>query len=98
MGNADIGVTLIILQVNIVAGFVFFDQVIFQNQGFHFRIGDDVFKINDLLQQGRLFGMIGLRLEVGAHAAAQNCRFSDIEDAVVFILKEIAPRFSRQIL
>ena len=47
-GQADIRIGLIIFQACVVTRMMFLDQIVLQDQRFHFGIRDNVFKIGDL--------------------------------------------------
>ena len=81
-----IWVTFVIFEHHIVVRLVAFNQIVFEDQRFHFGRSDpprDVPHFADhLVDAGRVFGG---RLEVAAHAMAQDKGFTHIENASVLV-------------
>ena len=86
-----IWISLVILEHDIVVGLIALDQVVFEDQGFHFGCGDppgDVPHLGDHFVDAG--GVFGGPLEVAAHARAEDERFAHIERPGVFVPHEIA--------
>ena len=79
-GDQDVGIGFAVPQQNVVGGLVFFDEIVFENQGFNFGLGEDVFEINDLADHFLGFGVMGTG-KIGAHAVFQHFSLADIDNA-----------------
>ena len=85
-GNLDVGILLVILQHRIIRRTVLFNQVIFQDQRFHFRIGHNIFKkVNPADHMPNPDAAVAAALKVLADAASQVDGFADIQDGVAFV-------------
>ena len=96
-GNLDVGILLVILQHRIIRRTVLFDQVIFQDQRFHFRIGHNIFKIPDQRYHPLYFGspvVHGTKIRV--HTPVQINSFAHINNGIVFVMHQINSRTVRQ--
>ena len=66
-----IGIRFVILEPDIIPRRISPFQVALQDQGFDFGIGNDVFKIGNMINQGRHFGRaVAAGLEIRAHPIA----------------------------
>ena len=90
--NPRIG--LIILEHHIVAGLVFFDQVVFQQPGIDLRIHDGESDPVDLAHQHTgLAIQLGLVYKIGTYPIPQILCLTDIDQRIVLIKILINPRF-----
>lgn len=92
----DIGISLIVLQKDIIFRLVFFDEIVFERQGVYFRTRDDIVKVRDMLHHRRdLLGLLRA-VEVLPHPIFENARLSDINHHAVLIQHNIYARIVGQ--
>ena len=97
-GDCDIGVGLVVLEVDVVVGVVLGDEVALEHEGLVFVVDDDVVERAHLLHhQGDLLAVIG-QVRVLPHAVAEVLRLPDIDDGPLGIFPEVASRFGRDLL
>ena len=95
--QANIGVTLVILQKNIVLRLIPFDQRTFQDQCFKLRSRYDHIKGVDVADhQAGLTGMGGRILKILADPVFQLLRLAHIDHSTGFIFHDIRSRFHRE--
>ena len=70
--DTDVGIGLVVLEVDVVARLELFDEVVFQDQRFGLGVGDDHFDVGDFADQDLQASVLrAALLEVGAHTVAQ---------------------------
>ena len=73
------------------------DEMILQDEGLLFRIGDDGVDLGHLFQQGEGLYILSTRLlEIGIHPMSDVSCFSHIENRPLLILKKIDTRVGGQ--
>ncbi len=93
--NFDIRVPFIILQADIKAGLVLFDQVHFQDQGFQLGSDDDPFNIRDSGNQLAGAGvLLGAGMKIGSNPTPQIDRFSDVNNLALPVFHQVAACFA----
>ena len=96
-GDFDIGVGLVIPEQNIVLGTVFFDEIAFQNQGFHFAARRNIFKLLNLGNHGPHFRVHMARgLKILAYPIFQRNGLAHVNYLPQFILMKINSRRIRE--
>ncbi|KAF5069829.1 hypothetical protein DSECCO2_228870 [anaerobic digester metagenome] len=80
-GDLDEGEALVVLQVDVVFGQMFLDQVLLENQRLNFRVGDDVFKFRHMGHHEAGFRIQPLGVsEVLANPVFQDLGLADIDN------------------
>ena len=87
----QVGIVLVVAQQDVVFGRALLDQVVFERQRLHHRVGHDDFEADDLVQQG-----VGLRIrpgrtEVIPDPVAQRARFADVDRVPFRVEVQIDP-------
>ena len=99
VGDADVRVALVVLQVDVVPGFVLLDQVVFQNKRFNFGIRDDRFHVRNAGDQpGQLWALVPACLEIGAYPVAKHLRLADVKNTAKAVLENVDAWPCRQIV
>ena len=89
-GQFDIGIALIVFKKNIILGFVFLNQIVFQQQRFQLGFGDNDFKVINIGNQiPRLVIVLFNGAEVTVDTAFQIFCLAYIYDFSVFVFHEI---------
>jgi hypothetical protein len=97
-GDLDIGVGFVVAEEDVEAGFVLFDEGVFEGEGFLFVVDDDVVEVAGLGDEGAGFGVgEGVLGEVVADAGAEDFGLADVEDLAVGVLVEVDPGEERQL-
>ena len=98
VGDADIGVLLVISEQNVIAGFMGFDLGCFEDQGLLFGAGDDIVEIGDIADQSfELAAAVAVVCaKIRADAMAQIFGFADVDDLPVASLHKIHAGIGRQ--
>ena len=92
-GDLQIGICLVILQIDVVPGPVLFDQVALQDQGFHLTGGDNGFNGSHMGVDGPdLGGHLAGRAEITAHPVLQDHRLPHIDHLAGGIVHDVDPR------
>ena len=79
--NADVGIALVVFELNVESRFVLLDQRFFQDQRLDFALGDEEIDVADCIAHAQgLAVAIGLRREITADAVAQSLCLADIDD------------------
>ena len=96
-GNFQVGIRLVVLQVNIVPGPVFLDQVAFQNQGFHFAGRNNGFNRSHVGIDGPDLGRaLGGLPEIAAHPVFQDNGLSYVNHLAGTVVHNVDPWGLRQ--
>ncbi len=94
----DVRIAFIIAQIDIIPGLIAFYKVVFQNESFHFTVGDDKVKITYPGHHRLYLGMHSLRgLKIGAHSLAKNPGFSYIEHLPLPVFEQVYSRLERHL-
>ena len=65
-----------------------FNEIVLQNEGFFFRVGDNGFNVHYLFQHGEGFHILTLSfLEIGIYPVSNISCLPDIENGLLFIFK-----------
>ena len=95
--QADVGVALVVLQQDVVAGFMALDEGVFQHQGLKLRVGHDGIEVVDLGHHGPgLFRVAGLVVEVLADPVFQGLGLAHIDDRPLFVHHQVDPGLKRE--
>ena len=98
-GDADIGIGLVVFEPHIIMRFVLFDELVFEDQGFEFGVGQDVLKVFDMADHAGHFGRGPAQAaEIRAHAVSQIDRLADIDDRARLVVHDIHARCGRHIV
>ena len=90
VGDADAGVGLAVFQQHVVAGIVFLDEAVLQQQGvflgLHHRVGDVAYLAHEHL------GLVAVHflVKIGAHSALQVLRLSHVDDSALVVVVLVA--------
>ena len=95
IGNLDEGIGLIVLEHDIVLGFVLLDEVDLEKQGLNIGLSDDKFKIHNLRYQRLRLGIV-TPSEIGPHPIAKILGLPHIDDGTVLIFVNVTARTRRQ--
>ena len=95
--DADIMVTFIVLQKDVVFRGILLDEAAFQHQRLKLAAGDDIFKVPYILHHAvDLGGMLVNAAEVTADAVFQGFCLADVDDLPLFVLHDVDARLQRQ--
>ena len=95
--DADIAVALVVLEQNVVFGRVLLDKAALQNQRLKLAVGDDIFKILDIINHlAHLFGVVVLRAKVLADAIFESLCLAYINNFAALAVHYIHARKKRQ--
>ena len=95
--DLHIGIALVVLEADIIAGTMLLDEVALEDERFHLRACHDGLEIRDFLHHGaHLRRMSLIALEILPHAILQHDCLAHINDFPTGILHEIHPRGIRQ--
>ena len=93
----DVAVALVVLEQNVVLRRMLFDKTALENQCLKFAVGDDIFKIVNIVNHSaHLFGVIVLRAEVLADTVFESLCLADIYNFSAFIVHNINAGQKRQ--
>ena len=97
--HLNIRIGFIVLQHGIIFGTMLFDQIIFQNKCFQFRVRDNIFKpadqCNHLVNLGTPTDIFA---EIGSDTVVQIDGFSHINNGVRFIMHDVDTGTFREFL
>ena len=97
VGQADIGIALVVLEQDVIPGLVPLDEGALQHQGLELAVGDDHVEVVDLADHGPgLLGMGGGVLKILGDPIFQRLGFAHIDDGVLGILHDIYARLQGQ--
>ena len=88
--NLQIGIVLVILQQDIVIGFMKLDQVAFQDQRFQVGLAQQDVKIIDMGNHRCHFGRMGCITEIAPHPVFQVDRLAHIDNLACRVLHQVA--------
>ena len=94
IGNLDEGIGLIVLEHDIVLGFVLLDEVDLKKQGLNIRLGNDKLKIHNLRYQRFCLGIVAPS-EIGPHPIAKIFGLSHIDNDTVLVFVNVTARTRR---
>ena len=95
--HPDERICFIVLQHGVILGTVLFDQITLQDQGFQFRVCDNVLKSGDLRHHAlNLQPFIPAALKILAHPVFQADRLSHINNLIPGVMHQVNSRFSRE--
>ena len=95
--DADEGITLVVLEQDIVVRPVALDQRVFQHERFEFAVSDDHVEIAHLVDHRRHLRQM-LAAEVADDAVFQPLGLADVDDLALFVEHDIHARKLRQII
>ncbi len=98
VGDVDVGVTLRVLEVDVVLRLVLLDQRVLKNERLDLGVGDDEVEPGDGGDEA-----LGLRVEVVPGEVTRDPTFqvlclSDVDDGALIVGEEVAPGFGRETL
>ena len=97
--NLEIRIALVVLEADIVARAVLFNQVAFENQSFDFACGDNRLEIGDFGDHRfNLRAVILAGLKILAHAIFEDTRLADVNNFPANIFHDVNARFFGQCL
>jgi len=89
--DLDVGVALVVFKAHVEARLVALDQGHLKDQSFQLGADHDPFDVGNLPHQAACLGIrLGSGMEVGAHAAAQIDRLTDVDDTPGGVLHQVA--------
>ena len=91
--NANPWIRFVVLELNIVFGLVFFDEVIFQQQCIQLRVNNHILNINNAFYEQYSFAVILRFIEIGCDSFFYILCFSNINDCSCSIKILIYSRF-----
>ena len=80
VGEQDVGVGLVVAQLDVVGGAGLLDEGLFEQQGLGFAVGDGDFDARHLVDHGEASGVQGCSAEVAADAVAEVGGLADVDD------------------
>ena len=95
-GEQDVGVGLVVAQLDVVGGPVPLDQRLFEQQRLGFAVGDGDFDAGHLVQHGEAARVQGGAAEIAAHAVAQVGGLADVDDLAGAVLHLVHPGPARE--
>jgi hypothetical protein len=98
IGNADVGVGLVVPHSNVVRRAMLFDEVAFKDQRLDLRLDNHPLDITDLGNQAiNARSMASGLLEIAANPILEGNRLSNVQDFSVRILVDVAARIAREL-
>jgi hypothetical protein len=95
--ESEAGKVFVIPQLYVIPRAVGFDEVVLQNKGFLFRIGDNGIDVSHFFKHGKGFHILTLSfLEIGTHPMFDIPCLPYIEDYSPLVLKQIDPGIRRE--
>ncbi len=89
-GDLEIEVLLVVAEDDVVARLVALDEVVFENQGFDFGVGEDEIEVGDAGDEATGLGVESFgTAEVGTDAAAQGKGLTDVDDVAGGVVHEV---------
>ena len=94
----DIRVAFVILETDIIIRPISLDEIIFQDEGFIFRIGDEEFQFFGFFYLLYSFRrQFSRRLKIGTYTIAEAARFADVDNFPAGIFHQIDTRVGGQL-
>ena len=91
VGEQDVGVGLVVAQLDVVGGPGLLDEGLFEQQGLGFAVGDGDFDVGHLVDHGQASGVEGCAAEVAADAVAEVGGLADVDDFAGAVLHLVDP-------
>ncbi len=95
-GDLDVPVRLVVLEADVVAWPVLFDQRVFEEQRFFFAAGHEDLNVGKLRQEKGDLRPTVAATHVLTHARTQAFGLAHVDDLAVCAFKEVDPRTGRQ--
>jgi hypothetical protein len=91
-GKLETGVILVVSQLHVITGTMGLDQVVFKDEGFLLRVGDNGVDVRHILQQGQGLGILILGLlEIGTDPMFDIAGLANVEDGLFLVLEKVDP-------
>ena len=84
-------VVLVVAQQDVVSGRALLDQVVFERERLHHRVGDDHLEADDLVEQRVGLGIRTVGAQIVPHPVAQHPRLADVNRVTTLVEVQIDP-------
>ena len=96
LSNGDVRIAFVVLEIDVVARLMLFDQIVFQQQCIPFGIRDDGAYVRDFAHHGGDACAVVVLREIRADPFTQILGFADVENLTILIYMLVHPRFIRE--